>query len=363
MERERRREFTGDVIRYTNNTAGIENTLKGLIGFMLLPQTESARSIIPLTDRSVKRLKYATKHVDIARKVVRVLYFFDSAFQAIEAKRQPGGILKWLIMGKWICTFIFAATEGVAVIAALELFNWHKAKWVKPVKHNGHKFYFIGICFSIAAAIVELVELKKEDEHRHREKRRLAPQRAGGAVSSGYSDYSSASESDSRRRPTSYASSTTLAGASSASSRAEPGRYNLAEMEKIEVGVDAGRIHGTTNELQPTANTVTAHLLADVCDLAIPASHAGWFKNDEALSFAYMLHSFFAGSVIWKRVNAKVLPIKRALTNKGGPNGTPPRGGVTPNYGGQPYNPPGGFPGAQPYPPPNGQDYNPAARQ
>lgn len=211
-----------------------------------------------------------------------------------------------------------------------------KSWWANGCTRKGNKFYFFSILCSVLASAYQLYEIAMADKERRKERRKLKPHaHTSGAVSESESGLS-ASESDKERykekqaaiarathqdelgrfphgipSPThSQASTSTSQNQKETQPRAlTPAEQRLqyaAEMERKKLFIDAGRTAGTTNEKAPETAPIVMQLLADVCDLAIPASKVGWYNNAEAVGMAYIINAVLAGGVIWGRVNAKV---------------------------------------------------------
>ncbi|KAK6334184.1 hypothetical protein TWF696_002685 [Orbilia brochopaga] len=339
-------ELAGDIIRFSNNTAGMEKILKGLIGLCLLPSTPTFQMFSPLSPRITDKLNVASKEIGIARKVVKILYVLDAALKALEARRgTKGGPLKWFIFGKWFCSFVYAASETVTILHQMGVLNTTKSFWAKTVNRRGSKFYFFSIVFSIMASAYQLVEITMDEKKIMRERRRLRAHRHSSAVAytstphrgaawttDEWSSATSSSDTDNltyrERREREAARKRALhqdgyhvnaSGVDSGSSAnsptvnpsilsAEARLANAAEWERKKLFVDAARTSGTKNAEVPQTGPIVTQLMADICDLAIPAHKVGWYDNKEFVSFAHVISSFLAGSVIWGRVNAKPAP-------------------------------------------------------
>ncbi|KAK6511036.1 hypothetical protein TWF506_010120 [Arthrobotrys conoides] len=353
------RELAGNIIRFSNNTAGMEKILKGLLGLLLIPGTPTFKSISSISHGARCKVDKASKELSIARKVVKFLYVLDAGLKALEARKgAKGGPLKWFIVGKWACAFVYAASEAVTILHTMRVLNIVKSKWAHSANRKGHKFYFFSIVFSVLASAYQLYEITIAQHQLRREKRRVKHQRIAMAASVGVatpyaahvryssssdssdsfssSDSSSSSEDERRRRhhhhqhhhhsqgqlpvagsPVSSASSAASPTLNPAVLAAEARLANAAEWERKKLFIDAARTSGTRNEDKPKTGAIVTQLLADVCDLAIPASKVGWYKNKEAISLAYLLSSVLAGSVIWGRVNAKTSTHERRGSHPG----------------------------------------------
>ncbi|KAK6334617.1 hypothetical protein TWF718_010073 [Orbilia javanica] len=337
------RELAGDIIRFSNNTAGMEKILKGLLGLLLIPGTPTFQSVSSISHGTKCKVEKASKELGVARKVVKFLYVLDAGLKALEARKgAKGGPLKWLIVGKWACAFVYAASEAVTILHTMRVLNIVKSKWAHSANRKGNKFYFFSVVFSVLASAYQLYEITVAEHQLRMQKRRAKHQRIAMAASVGVatpyaarinyhgsdssssfssSDSSSSSEDERRRRHQHHqhhhqpipAAASPVSTASSAASptlnpsvlAAEARLANAAEWERKKLFIDAARTSGTRNEEVPKTGAIVTQLLADVCDLAIPASKVGWYKNKEAISLAYLLSSVLAGSVIWGRVNAK----------------------------------------------------------
>ncbi|KAF3934061.1 hypothetical protein ABW19_dt0204614 [Dactylella cylindrospora] len=325
-------ELAGNIIRFSNNTAGIEKILKGIIGVLLFPATPTGKSLHPLSARATTKLEAATKEVSVARKVVRFLWFLDSALKAFEARRGgKTGPLKWLIMGKWGFACIYAASEAITILHSMGVLNNGKSRWSAGASRKGNKFYFFSIFFSILASAYQLFEITMAEREIRKAKRKLKPHAHphGSSSSSSSSSDSSSSESENEKarkmakeaaikralHQDGYPAAASPVGSvvSAASPTLQPSVLtsaeqrlaNAAEWERKKLFVDAARTSGTSNEEAPHTGPIVTQLMADICDLAIPASKVGWYNNKEAVSAAYVVNSLLAGSVIWGRVNAK----------------------------------------------------------
>ncbi|KAF3307776.1 hypothetical protein TWF173_002353 [Orbilia oligospora] len=338
------RELAGNIIRFSNNTAGMEKILKGLLGLLLIPGTPTFKSMSSISHGARCKVDKASKELGVARKVVKFLYVLDAGLKALEARKgAKGGPLKWFIVGKWACAFVYAASEAVTILHTMRVLNVVKSKWAHSANRKGNKFYFFSIVFSVLASAYQLYEIAIAEHQLRREKRRVKHQRIAMAATVGVatpyaarlryssssdsssfssSDSSSSSEDERRRRHHHHhrhsqgtlpaAASPVSTGSSAASPTLNPAVLaaearlaNAAEWERKKLFIDAARTSGTRNEDKPKTGAIVTQLLADVCDLAIPASKVGWYKNKEAISLAYLLSSVLAGSVIWGRVNAK----------------------------------------------------------
>ncbi|EPS38512.1 hypothetical protein H072_7750 [Dactylellina haptotyla CBS 200.50] len=347
-------EIAGSIIRFSNNTAGMEKILKCLIGLTIIPTTRTFRKVTPVSHRVRCKLKYASKELSVARKVVKILYVLDAGLKALEARKgTKGGPLKWLIVGKWACAFVYAASEAVTILHTMRVLNNAKSWWAKSANHKGNKFYFFSICFSILASAYQLWEITVAEHELRKEKRKVKAHKHAMAVgtatayastsgahkhdltTSSSSDFSyssssssssdSSSDERSRRRreqeaarrralhqdgyPAAASPVGSVASAASptlnpAVLNAEARLQNAAEWERKKLFVDAAR----TSSSSATVHTgsIVTQLLADCCDLAIPAHKVGWYDNKEAVGAAYLFSGLLAGSVIWGRVNAHV---------------------------------------------------------
>ncbi|EWC44637.1 hypothetical protein DRE_06626 [Drechslerella stenobrocha 248] len=335
--------LAGDIIRFSNNTAGMEKILKGLVGLLLLPSTPTFQLFSPVGPRVAGKLDRASKEIGIARKVVKILYVLDAALKALEARRgAKGGPLKWIIFGKWFCSFLYAASETVTILHHMGVLNDNKSHWAKAANQKGSKIYFISIVFSIMASAYQLIEITIAERQISKARRKAKAQKYRSALaysSSAHRDRvynsddfssstSSSDEEDTRRREdrereaakirasrqSGYPGAASEVG--SGSSGASPSRNptvlsaearlsHAAEWERKKLFVDATRTSGTKNAEVPRTGPIVTQLMADVCDLAIPAGKLGWYGNKEAVSAAHVVSSFLAGGVIWGRVNAK----------------------------------------------------------
>ncbi|KAF3928679.1 hypothetical protein AA313_de0200088 [Arthrobotrys entomopaga] len=340
-------EIAGNIIRFSNNTAGMEKILKCMIGLLIIPTTKTFRKIAPVSHRVRCKCEYASKELLIARKVVKFLYVLDAGLKALDARKsRKGGVLKWLVVGKWACAFVYAASEAITILHHMRVLNSAKSWWAKSANHKGAKFYFVSICFSIMASAYQLWEITTAEHQLRKERRRLKAQKHAHAMAVGtatayavhhsssssssdyYSSYSSSSSSsdddDYRRRRRREqeaarrralhqdhvypAAASPIESVSSAASptlnptilNAEAKLANAADWERQKLYVDAAK---TKRTVLSTGSVVT-QLMADCCDLAIPAHKVGWYENKEAVGAAYLISSLLAGSVIWGRVNA-----------------------------------------------------------
>ncbi|KAK6530067.1 hypothetical protein TWF694_003441 [Orbilia ellipsospora] len=339
-------EIAGNVIRFSNNTAGMEKILKAMIGLLIIPTTKTFRKITPVSHRLRCKFEYAEKELLIARKIVKFLYVLDAGLKAFEARKSPkGGVLKWLIVGKWACAFVYAASEAVTILHHMRVLNAAKSWWAKSANHKGAKFYFVSILFSIMASAYQLWEITTAEHQLRKEKRRIKAHKHAHAMavgtatayavhhtssSSSSSDYDSSSSSSSssddnhrrwkreqeaaRRRALHQddhaypVAASPIESISSAASptlnptilNAEAKLANAAEWERKKLYVDAAK----TKQTVLSTGSVVTQLMADCCDLAIPAHKVGWYENKEAVGAAYLISSVLAGSVIWGRVNA-----------------------------------------------------------
>ena len=95
----------------------MEKILKCLIGLLLIPTTPTFKNYSSISHGASCKLERASKELGVARKVVKFLYVLDTALKAIEARKgTKGGPLKWFIVGKWACAFVYAASEAVTIV-------------------------------------------------------------------------------------------------------------------------------------------------------------------------------------------------------------------------------------------------------
>ncbi|KAF3929013.1 hypothetical protein ABW20_dc0100545 [Dactylellina cionopaga] len=354
--------LAGDIIRFSNNTAGMEKILKFFIGVLILPSTGTMKQFASISHRASCKFERASKELSVARKVVKFLYVLDAGLKALEARKGPkGGPLKWFIVGKWACAFVYAASEAVTILHSMRVLSDAKSWWAKSANRKGNKFYFFSIVFSIAASAYQLWEITTARRALRKEKRKIRAHKHAMTVgtatafanvhsstsSSDSSDSSSDSSSESssdeatrrrrkeqeaaRRRalhqdgypaaasPPGSVSSAASPTLNPAILSAEARLQNAAEWERKKLFVDAAKTSGTRNEEKPRTGPVVTQLLADVCDLAIPASKVGWYENKEAVGVAYLVSSLLAGSVIWGRVNASTTERSDRKGSHGGP--------------------------------------------
>src|SRR5947199_9656694 len=92
-----------DFIRFSNNSAGVEKILKGLQGICQLINSPSAKIYLAASHGVRKQWGAASQQIGLGRKLVRFLWFIDSAFKTEQSRKGRGGYMKWIIFGKWFC--------------------------------------------------------------------------------------------------------------------------------------------------------------------------------------------------------------------------------------------------------------------
>ncbi|TVY89144.1 hypothetical protein LAWI1_G004421 [Lachnellula willkommii] len=147
------------ILRFTNDAAGLEKTLRLL---------QSLTQVIAFHSLSPTPYLRARSQIALGRRYFRLLKWADCFGLSYKAFVESSGVVGVLEVGKWSCLGLYfllelftlkCVREFEADEEKLDAMGVHESDWAAPLFVEANKFWFYGICLSLLLGVVQLWKL------------------------------------------------------------------------------------------------------------------------------------------------------------------------------------------------------------